>query len=447
MNIIKKTNGQQLWIPDLTSQPPTIKIINGRVIDPINGIDEVLTLCVKNGTILSLGKDAPPDFIAEVTIDAANHWVVPGLIDMHVHLREPGREDKETIATGAQAAAAGGFTAVACMPNTTPTTDNADKINYCINRSIGCACRVYPIGAITSNLAGNELTPFAEMKKAGARGLSNDGKSVYRSGIMRDALRLAKSLDIPVLCHCEDADLVAGGAINEGAASRRLGVGGIAAVSEDLIVARDIMLAEYTGAAVHICHVSTAGAVGYIRWAKSRGVNVTAETGPHYTIFTDSDITAGETHKKMNPPLRSAVDRAAVIAGLIDGTIDCIASDHAPHTAEEKNAPLDKAPFGIVGLETSLGAVLTYLLHTNTISAQKLVYLMSVMPSRILKVDGGHLSTGAVADITIIDPQAEWTVDSTCFYSKSANTPFNGMRFKGFARTTILGGRLVYQRT
>ncbi len=420
-------------------------IENGRVIDPANALDETTNVAVSEGRILAVGKQAPADFSPDVVLDASGMWVTPGLIDMHVHLREPGREDKETIATGTQAAAAGGFTAVACMPNTTPALDEESKIRYVIQRGEQCPCRIYPIGAITKDIEGEELAPFGEMVRAGARGVSDDGKTVRNAAMMRNAFNYSKSFDIPVICHCEDAALVAGGYMNESRVSTFLGLRGIPSIAEEIIVARDIMLAEYTGARVHIAHVSTAGSVRIVREAKSRGVAVTCETCPHYFVFIDEDLVTYDTHKKMNPPLRSARDRDAILEGLADGTIDVIASDHAPHTAEEKDVEFAAAAFGVIGLETSLGAVITYLIKKELFSPAELIRKMSVNPASILGVGGGTLTAGVPADITIFDPDNTRVVKPSAFYSKGRNTPFEGMELSGVSHYTILDGRIVFE--
>jgi dihydroorotase len=416
------------------------------VIDPVNKCDATGFVAIADGTIVGVTPKAPAGFLADETIDASGMWVTPGLMDMHVHLREPGREDKETIATGTQAAAAGGFTAVACMPNTNPVLDEESKIRHVIQRGERCPCRIYPVGSITKNLDGKELSPFAEMIQAGARAVSDDGKSVPEARLMRNALNYSKSFKIPVICHCEDHNLSENGHMNESVMSTRLGIRGIASMAEEIIVARDIKIAEYTGARVHIAHVSTEGSVQIIREAKKRGVNVTAETCPHYCVFSDEDLITYDTHKKMNPPLRTPADRSAIIAGLVDGTLDVIATDHAPHCAEDKDLEFEAAAFGVIGLETSLGAVLTYLVHTNLLDGAALVNRMSVAPNRILGLSGGTLSPGAVADVTIIDPQSEWLVEADRFYSKSRNTPFEGMTLRGYAAGTILDGRVVFRR-
>jgi dihydroorotase len=442
----KKSNGQAIYLPGTEAHPASILIKNGRVIDPANNIDEQLTVGVQNGLIKFIGNEVPAGFRAQEEINAEGMWVVPGLVDMHVHLREPGREDKETIESGTMAAAAGGFTAVACMPNTNPVLDEESKIRYVVQRATNCPCRIYPIGSITKGLLGEELSPFGEMVRAGARAVSDDGKSVRKSSVMKNALNYSKSFKIPVICHCEDADIASGGHMNEGLVSARLGMRGIPSVSEDIVVTRDIMLAGYTGARVHIAHVSTAGSLRVIREAKKNGVNITCETCPHYFTLCDEDVEGYNTNRKMNPPLRTKADREEIIAALADGTIDVIASDHAPHVSEEKDVEFDAAAFGVVGLETSLGVVITYLVDKDILVPSDLVERMSLLPNRILGLDGGTLSIGKPADITVIDPRAKWKVDSSLFYSKSRNTAFEGMELNGFARYTILGGAIVYVR-
>jgi dihydroorotase len=431
-----------------TNDPPAgpLVITGGRVIDPEQGIDGTRAVILDKGTVKLIAADVPSEYRDAETIDAAGRWVVPGLVDMHVHLREPGREDKETIATGTQAAAAGGFTAVACMPNTTPVLDEDSKIRYVIQRGDGCPCRIYPIGAITKGLEGEELAPMGEMVKTGAVAVSDDGKAVAKSNVMRNALNYSKSFGIPVICHSEETTLSAKGHMNEGLVSTRLGVRGIPVIAEDIAVSRDIMIAEYTGARIHIAHVSTAGSVRLVREAKRRGVRVTAETCPHYFTLTDEDVGMYDTNKKMNPPLRTAVDREAIIAGLADGTIDVIASDHAPHTSEEKDVEFDNAAFGVTGLETSLAVVLTALVGKGILTPAQMVDRMSAAPNRILGLSGGSLKTGAPADVTIIDPSIKWKADPASFFSKSRNSPFIGMALSGAAAWTILGGRVAYRR-
>ncbi len=443
----KKANGQTIYPYGPESPKPAILIKNGRVLDPENAIDDVLFVAIKEGKIVSFSTEEPEEFTPDTVIDAAGKWVTPGLVDLHVHLREPGREDKETIISGTQAAAAGGFTAIACMPNTNPVLDEESKIRYVIQRSEYCSCHIYPVGSITKGLEGKVLSPFGEMVKAGAKAVSDDGRSVYNANTMRNALNYAKSFDIPVMCHCEDPDLANNGHMNESVVSTRLGVRGIPSISEEVFVARDIMLAEYTGARVHICHVSTAGAVQLIRWAKKRGAKVTCETCPHYFVFTDEDLETYDTHKKMNPPLRTPGDREAIIAGLADGTIDIIVSDHAPHCAEEKEVEFDEAAFGVIGLETMLGVSITHLVKKDHLSPLDLVKKMSVEPNKIFGLNGGSLSVDSTADVTIIDPDATWTVDPSLFYSKSRNSAFEGLSLQGYAATTILNGKVVFDRT
>ena len=444
--MVKKDNGRIVYPFEPESHHKTILITKGRVIDPVNNRDEVMNVACKDGTVVSVSKAGPKGFSADCTIDARGLWVVPGLVDLHVHLREPGREDKETIETGSQAAAAGGFTALVCMPNTSPALDDASKISYVVKHAERCPCRVYPAGTITKDLAGDTLSPFEEMIKAGARAVSDDGKSVYKSNIMRSAFERSKMLGIPILCHCEDSDLSGCGLMNEGAVSAKLGLRGIPSVSEDIIVARDILLAEYTGAKLHVCHVSTAGSVELIRRAKKRGVRVTAETCPHYIAFTEEACSTLDTNKKMNPPLKTTKDRKAVIRGLADGTIDVIASDHAPHRKQEKDASFQDAPFGVIGLETMVGAAITYLIDTGILSPAELIIKMSVNPNRVLGLKRGNLSAGSCADITLIDPKTKWKVDSTCFFSKSRNCVFEGMELSGLARYTIREGTIVYKK-
>ncbi len=442
-----KKQGKTVYYPfNESKKAQPILLVNGRLIDPVNNLDGIYHLLIEDGKIKSISEQIPAFSSDLQTIDLKNKWIVPGLMDMHVHLREPGREDKETIATGTQAAAAGGFTSVACMPNTAPVLDEESKIRYVIQHGEDCPCRIYPIGAITKGLEGEELAPMGEMVKVGAKAVSDDGKPVAKSNLMRNALNYSKSFNIPVICHCEDMALSQKGHMNEGVISTRLGIRGIPTIAEEIVVARDLLLAEYTGARVHIAHVSTAGSVRLVRDAKERGVKVTAETCPHYFTLTDEDVGPYDTNKKMNPPLRTAKDREAVIGGLVDGTIDVIASDHAPHVSEEKDVEFDAAAFGVIGLETSVGIVMSYLVSKGLLSPSDMVRKMSVEPNRIMGLAGGTLSAGEVADITIIDPEANWTVNPDQFFSKSRNTAFNGFSLKGYAWMTILGGQIVFRR-
>ncbi len=420
-------------------------IQSGRVLDPSSDLDRVTHLLIRNGKIASIGEVKKPPAGIEV-FDASGKLVVPGLIDMHVHLREPGREDEETILTGAQAAAAGGFTAVACMPNTEPPIDNQETVKFVIQQAQQSAVRVYPIAAVTRGRRGQELTEVADLVAAGAVAISDDGDAVKNSEILRRALEYASMFDIPVISHCEDPELRGPGVMHEGYFSTVLGLKGIPAICEEVAVARDIGIAEFTGGRLHIAHVSTAGAVELIRAAKSRGVRVTAEVTPHHFSLTDQAVTSYDTNTKMNPPLRSAVDRQAVRDGLADGTIDCVASDHAPHALEEKEMEFDAAPFGIIGLETSLGLVLTELVGSGTLTVQQALAKMTVNPARILGLEGWAIRQGGVADLTIIDPDARWTVNRRTFRSKSKNSPFDGWELTGCALATIVGGEIVYRR-
>jgi dihydroorotase len=415
-------------------------IINGRVINPADDIDDKLDMLVADGRIAKVAK---PGTIAQngaQVIDASGMLVVPGLIDMHVHLREPGYEYKETIASGAAAAKAGGFTSVCCMPNTNPVNDNRSVTELILSRAGNAAARVYPIGAITKGSKGEELSEMGELHDAGCRAISDDGKPVMNGAIMRMALEYSRIFDLLVIAHCEDTVLSADGVMNEGAVSTELGLRGIPRAAEDVMTARDLALAELSGGRLHIAHVSTAGAVRMIRDAKARGVGVTAETCPHYFTLTDEAVRGYNTFAKMNPPLRTADDVAAIKQGLKDGTIDVIATDHAPHAGDEKEGEFDRAAFGIVGLETALGLTLR-LVDEGVLSLADAIKKLSSNPAAILKIDKGSLSVGADADITIIDPGAEWVVASSQFKSKSRNTPFNGWKLKGKAIRTIVNGK------
>ncbi|MBN1983279.1 MAG: dihydroorotase [Chitinivibrionales bacterium] len=451
--MLEKTNkqGHTIYPRENTMPGSDLIIKNGRVIDPSQKLDERATIRISQGRIHSIStSDAEYEISGDrdsVVIDAKGMWIVPGLIDMHVHLRQPGREDKETIESGTCAAAAGGFTAVACMPNTTPVLDNEATISSVMHRSQTCPSRVFAVGAITQNLAGEHLTSFASLMKAGARAFSDDGKSVFNAKVMADAFALAKSLNTTLLCHCEDKNLADGGVMHQGAQSARLGLAGIPSLSEEIIVSRDILLASHFAASIHICHVSTARSVSLIRQARQAGVAISAETCPHYLAFTDTDVEKNDPNKKMNPPLRSASDRSAILEGIADGTIDVIATDHAPHCVEEKKLPFENAPFGVIGLETAVAAAIHYLVKPGILSPQELIRRMSCTPGRILNTGSGNLANGQPADITIIDPDTSWRVDSSSFFSKSRNTPFEGMKLTGFATWTIVDGRVVYARS
>jgi dihydroorotase len=428
------------------SPSKTLLITSGRLVDPESGRDKQADVLILGGKIASIGKRIKKPEGAEV-FDAKKLVVAPGLVDMHVHLREPGREDEETILSGSRSAAAGGFTAVACMPNTEPAIDNQETVRFVRQQAEQAPTRVYPIAAITRGRRGKELTEMADLRAAGAVAVSDDGCEVVNAGILRRALEYASMFDIPVISHCEDPMLSGTGVMHEGYLSTVLGLKGIPAVSEETMVARDIRLAEFAGTRLHIAHVSSAGSVELIRAAKARGVRITAEATPHHFTLTDEAVRGYDTNTKVNPPLRTAVDRQAIRDGLADGTIDCLASDHAPHSSEEKELEYDAAPFGMIGLETSLGLVLTELVATGVLSLIEAVARMSTRPCRILGLEGGVLREGAPADLTIIDPQARWTVDRRKFYSRSRNTPFDGWELTGRAEATIVGGRIVFQRS
>jgi dihydroorotase len=406
----------------------------GRIADPSQQLDDETDLLIEGRTIAGLGKDL---IGAEGTYDLSilelkGKLVVPGLIDMHTHLREPGFEYKETLRTGSLAAAAGGFTSLACMPNTDPVNDNRSVTEFILRKAGECGIvNVYPVAAVSKSSEGTVLAEFADLRDAGAVAFSDDGKSVMNSGLMRRALEYADALGMPVISHCEDMDLAAGGAANEGAVATSLGLRGIPNIAEDLMVGRDIAIAEYTGTAVHIAHVSTAGAVDLIRGAKRRGVRVTAEAAPHHFTLTDEALVGYDTNAKVNPPLR-------------DGTLDVIASDHAPHSTLEKDVEFDYAANGMIGLETSLALSLC-LVEEGGLTLSQLVAKMSTNPARILKIPKGTLKVGADADVTVIDPDEEWTVDVRTFRSLSKNTPFHGWRLRGRALFTIVGGDIKYR--
>ena len=418
-----------------------ILVKNGHLIDPVNKVDEKLDVLVSDGKISKLGKPASLPANGCMVIDAAGMLVVPGLIDMHVHLREPGFEYKETIATGTAAAKAGGFTSVCCMPNTNPVNDNRSVTEFILAQARDASAQVFPIGAITKGSKGEELAEMGELHSAGCVAISDDGKPVMNSSMMRRALEYSRIFDALLVSHCEDSTLSSNGVMNDGIVSTELGLRGIPCAAEDVMTARDLSLAELTGARLHIAHVSTAGSVRMIRDARSRGVKVTAETCPHYFSLTDEAVRGYNTMAKMNPPLRTADDVAAVKQGLKDGTLDVIATDHAPHAMDEKYGEFDYAPFGIVGLETALGLTLK-LVQEGVLSLAEAIRKLSVNPALILRLDKGTLSVGADADMTVIDPNLEWTVDAAQFKSKSKNTPFEGWKLKGKAVRTMVGGKI-----
>ncbi len=421
-----------------------IKIKGARILDP-GIIDIKKDIIIKDNLIKAIVE--PEDSVSESDfqiVDANQMIVVPGLIDIHVHLREPGFEYKETIETGLKAAAKGGFTAVCSMPNTNPVNDNVQTTQFIINRAseLGLS-RVCPTGAVTRGSMGESLAEIAEMQKAGVVAVTDDGRPLENSDLMRQALEYCKKLDIPIFVHAEELSLVNGGSMNEGSFSALYGIKGIPNAAESVMVVRDIALAELTCAHVHFCHISTRESVEAIRQAKKRGVNVTCETAPHYFTLTDEDVKDYNANFKMNPPLRSQKDKQAVIQGLKDGTIDLIASDHAPHTVMEKDVEFDKAPFGIVGLETSLALSLK-LVHDNVLTMEELVNKMSKKPAKILKLDN-DIKPGNIADLTIIDPGMTYQIDPEKFESKSRNTPFSGFKVQGGVYLTMVNGQIVYE--
>jgi len=420
-------------------------IKGGRVIDPAQGIDEIIDILIEDGKIRELGKRLSAGAGFEI-IDAAGLLVIPGLIDMHVHLRDPGLEYKEDIVTGSRAAAAGGFTSIACMPNTKPVNDERTVTTYIADKAKAEAVvNVFPIGAITLGSRGEKLVDMAELKAAGCVALSDDGRPVENAALMRLALESAAETGIMVIAHAEELALVGEGVMNEGDTSRELGLKGIPWAAEDIAVARDVYLAECAGSPLHIAHVSTAGSVRIIRNAKARGARVTCETAPHYFSLTDDAVASRKANAKMNPPLRAAADVAAIKTGLADGAIDAIATDHAPHQAAEKDVDICKALNGIIGLETSLPLSLR-LVEEKVLSLTALVEKMSLNPARILGIDRGTLQPGVIADITIVDPALEWVVEAEKLASKSKNSPWLGERMKGRAVYTIVGGKVVCKK-
>ncbi len=421
-----------------------VVIRGGRVIDPATGTDAVGDVVIRDGVIAAVGKGTGHPDGAEV-LDAAGLVVAPGFVDLHVHLREPGREDAETVATGARAAVAGGFTTICAMPNTDPVCDNQAAVGFVLKQAREAdLARVHPIGAVSLGQKGEQLTEFGEMAAAGAVAFSDDGKPVATAHLMRTALEYALTFGVPVIDHCEDRSLTAGSAMHEGLVSSRLGLKGWPRSAEDIIVARDIALAEFTGGHVHLAHMSTAGSVRLIREAKARGVRVTAEVTPHHLSLTDVCCEGYDTNAKMNPPLREQADVDACKAALADGTIDCIATDHAPHPYDAKDQEFDNAPFGVVGLETALGVAMVELVETRVLTLPQLVRCLTERPARVARLPVGTLRPGVPADVVVFDPTAAWTVDPTRFFSKSRNTPFTGRTLRGLVRWTLVGGRIVH---
>lgn len=414
---------------------------NGHVVDSANGFEGDVDILIRDGEIREVGSGiSAPE--AQV-IDCTGLAVIPGICDMHVHFRDPGQTHKEDIITGGNAAAAGGVTAVACMPNTIPTVDNVETVRYIVEKAKNAKTRVYPVGSITKGLGGTELCDFKALHEAGCVAVSDDGRPVKNARIMAEAMVKAHYAGMKVISHCEDLDIVAGGIMNSGKVSKELGVKGIHRLSEDIVTQREITLAADLEVPIHIAHVSTAQSMQNIRIAARYGTMVTCETAPHYFMLTDELLRSRDADYRMNPPLRTAEDVQAITEGIIDGTIDCIITDHAPHSPEEK-ADFEKSPNGVVGLETSLAATLTALYHTGKVSLQRIVTLMCVNPRRILSIPGGSLKPGDIADICIFDPNEEWTVDPAKLHSKSRNTCFKGMTLKGRVKYTILDGKIVY---
>lgn len=418
---------------------------NGRVVDPASKLDARRDVLIEDGRIAAI--DAKIERPGAEVFDAANLVVAPGFIDMHVHLREPGKEGAETIASGARAAAAGGFTAVACMPNTQPANDTALVTRYILSQAAAAGgARVYPIGAVTKNLAGEELAELQSLRAAGAVAFSDDGHPVWNSRILRRALEYAAALGLAVIDHCEDPQLAAGGVMHEGDCALRLGLRGIPALAEELPVTRNVVMAALAGGHIHLAHLSTRGALEVVRRAKREGVRVTCEVTPHHFTLTDEACREYDTRAKMNPPLRTADDVAALVEGLADGTVDAIASDHAPHTPTEKKTDFESAPFGVIGLETAVALALDKLFHAGKITLPRLVELFSANPARILGVEGGQLKVGAPADLTVLDLERKWTYRAAEGVSKSRNSPFDGWSFRGAAAATIVAGVLVFRR-
>ena len=424
----------------------TLLIRGGRVIDPAQDIDRIADLRIVDGRIAGIGPGDTGAARAEETIDAAGMIVTPGLIDMHVHLREPGREEDETIASGTKAALAGGFTSVACIPNTEPPIDTQAAVEFIHQKAARAdTCNVFVVACVSRNREGKELAEIGQLVEAGAVAFSDDGAPVSDAELMRRALEYCSMFGKPILAHEEVLELSRGGVMNEGIVSLLLGLGGMPAAAEEVMIGRDTALAESTGGRLHVMHVSTAGGVALVRAAKARGVRVTAEACPHHFTLTDESLRTFDANCKMSPPLRTAADVEAIIAGIADGTIDCIATDHAPHAREKKMLELDRAPFGILGLETAIGLSVTRLIVPGHLGWSRLVEAMSTLPARILGIDRGTLRQGSPADVTVIDPDRTWKVDVGAFRSKSINSPFHGWTLRGRAVATIVGGRVKYR--
>jgi dihydroorotase len=423
---------------------PALLIKNGRVVDPSSGHDGVADVWIEDGVIRGVG--AGLSAAGAEVFDATGLIVAPGFIDMHVHLREPGFEHAETIESGSRAAAAGGFTSICPMPNTAPVNDNATVTSYIVEKARKHAVvNVFPIGAITKGSKGEELAAIGSMRQAGAIAISDDGRPVMNARVMRRAMEFARSVHIPVIDHCEDLHLSAGGDMHEGLESVRLGLRGIPGASEDVMVARDILLAELTGARFHVAHISSRHSVEMVAFAKARGLTVTAEVTPHHLTLADSDMPPYDSDYKMKPPLRSGCDVSAVVQGVVSGAIDAIATDHAPHPGSEKMQEFEQCPFGILGLETALGVALEALVHTGKIDLPRLVELFTANPARILGIGRGTLGSGAPADVTIFSTERAWTYDVNKSFSRSRNSPFDGKTFHGGPVATVVAGRVVWQ--
>lgn len=418
-------------------------LTNGHVVDSKNGIDEALDIRVKDGVIAEIGKNLPLHD-GEREIDCTGFTVIPGICDMHIHMRDPGQPEKEDIITAGEAAAAGGVTAVACMPNTIPAVDCPETVRYIIEKARQAKTKVYPIGSITKGLKGEEFSDFDSLKEAGCVAVSDDGRPVKSAAMMKQAIKKAALSHLMIISHCEDLEIINGGIMNDGAVSNIIGVKGMPRSSENYITAREILLAQEQGLPVHIAHVSTKESVDIIRLAKQKGVKVTCETAPHYFTLTDDKLFMRDADYRMNPPLREQADVDAITEAVCDGTIDCIVTDHAPHTAKEK-AEFAKALNGVVGLETSLAATVTMLLNTGKITRVQLVELMCVNPRKILGINGGSLSVGSLADITVFSETEKWTVEPEKLHSKSKNTCFKGMTLSGKVKYTLLNGNIVYE--
>ena len=423
-----------------------ILIRNGRIIDPATKTDEISDLYIEGGKVKKTGKGLKPKDKTDKVIDASGCYVMPGLIDLHVHLRDPGLTYKEDIVSGSKAAARGGFTTILAMPNTKPVIDSADRVKYVQNKAKELSpIHVMQVGAITKNQAGEELADIEEMIEQGAPAISEDGKSVMNARLYKNAMGIAAKYDVPVFAHCEDRNIVGKGCVNEDEHSRKMGLPGISNAVEDIIAARDIILAKETGAKLHLCHCSTKESVRMIELAKEEGIKVTGEVCPHHFTLTSDDVDPNDANYKMNPPLRTREDRDALIRGLKDDIMDVIATDHAPHTFADKNTSMKKAPFGIVGLETAASLTYTELVEGGYLTPMQMAEKMSYNPAKIIGLDKGDIAPGKVADIVIFDPQKKYAIDKTTFASKGKNTPFDGRKVTGKVRATIVDGQVVYE--